>query len=172
MATLGNMIGLKGNNIIMYLGPLYVYPQIFILTWWSKFVSININNLLNESYKIDLSGLIKRYQLSKLFLISIFSFSYISIIIGLNFKSEEPFSTFFDGLGIVFIIVQILVIINILLGFIRMNKVINQGLRAINNDNLDTIVTYFFLPLTLGSIQKNIKLILKELNNNGIQQGV
>lgn len=172
MMTIVNTIGLKNNNVIMYLGPIYVYPQVFILTWWSKFISENINKQLDQTYKLDLKGLVTRYKWAKWILITIFGFSYVSIIIAHNTKLDDQMNTVFIGLGIVLNIAQVLVFINVFLGFIKMNKIINQGLRAINNKNLDTIVTYLFLPLTLGSIQKNIKLILKELKNNGIQHGI
>ena len=160
--------GMFNNNLFMFAGLFYVYPQMFILTYWPHYVSNKINDQLDE--KENLKGLNTRFKIAKIIIIGCLIVGLVNIVAMYSGASESIMKVLMV-VSLPFNIGQIFILINLLMGFYTLSKMIELKIFDTNSSG-NTFVLFFFMPFTIGIIQRKIRTIFNENNKTTTQQGV
>jgi hypothetical protein len=161
--------GMFNNNLFMFAGLFYVYPQIFILTYWPYYVSNKINDELDE--KENLKGLRTRFKIAKSIIIGCLIGGFVNIG-AMYFGASESIMKILTIATLPFNIGQIFILINLLMGFYSLSKMIELKTSGLKEGSGKTLVLFFFMPFTIGIIQSKIRSIFTKNENTTTQHYV
>lgn len=150
--------GIFNTKLFIFAGLFYVYPQMFILTYWSYYVSNKINDQLDE--KENLKGINTRFTIAKIIIIGCLIAGLVNIV-AMYFEASESIMKMLMIVSFPFNIGQIFILINILMGFHTLSKMIELKLSDTNSSG-NTFILFLFIPLTIGTIQRKIRTIFNE----------
>ena len=153
--------GLWNNQVAMFIGPFYVYPQLFMLIYWLTFVSTEITQKTEPELQHDLKRLNKFFGISKVILALCLVFS-VGTTLLFNLELSDTMNNVVSGVSMVFAIAQLFAFFNWIYAFYKLSRVLSTyEHRDQSADYSGTIITFFFMPLTIGIIQGRIRKIFE-----------
>lgn len=143
-------------NIFMILGIIYIFPQMLIMNYWPVFVSNKLNNNLDPDLKLNIETLNKRFMFVK-YLIGVCVLLTCINTISIQFSFPESISYVLKLISIPISLGQFFIIINMLLSFYKMSQLVMLSTEGKREGTSGMFFLFFFMPFTLGYIQKKIR---------------
>lgn len=144
----------ENNYLAMLLGLFYVYPQVFILIYWTYYVSNRINDTLDE--KQNLKRFNSRFRISSILLLGCIAFGLLNVV-AMALDLPDAATRAFFYLSTPLIVGQLFPMINIYFGFSQLSKMIN--LKLPTGYSTGSSIFFRVMPFTIFAIQKRIRQI-------------